>query len=229
MVKKLRLLFFILVIGASYFFIEQNNWVSVARFHQLADENYLYAMLAFSAVYLLVACCNLPGSGPLAISAGFVFGFSSGVVLIVVLSGVGATLSMLAARTFLRSWAQRRLNTFLEKVNRGLATDGMTYLISLRLIPVMPFFVINPVMGLTHISVQRFYLATLIGMLPLTMIYVYLGDSVGAIEELNMRSLLSAELIFTLCLVSILPLVIKRVLQTLGLAMKFDPIMEDSG
>ena len=90
-------------------------------------------------------------------------------------SSIGATLAFLSARFILRDWVQGRLGHRLAALNEGVRRDGAYYLVTLRLLPVLPFWVINLVMGLTPIGTWTFYWASQVGMLPATIVYVYAG------------------------------------------------------
>ncbi|NMU30300.1 TVP38/TMEM64 family protein, partial [Vibrio parahaemolyticus] len=90
-------------------------------------------------------------------------------------STMGATLAFLSSRYLLRDWVQNKFGNKLNAINQGVEKDGAFYLFSLRLIPVFPFFLINLLMGLTPMSIGRFYLTSQIGMLPGTAVYLNAG------------------------------------------------------
>ena len=86
------------------------------------------------------------------------------------------------SRTLFRDWVQRRFYGRLEVIDRGLAREGWLYLLSLRLVPLFPFFVINACMGLTRMPTWRFALISQIGMLPGTLVYVNAGRALAALS-----------------------------------------------
>jgi pyruvate/2-oxoglutarate dehydrogenase complex dihydrolipoamide dehydrogenase (E3) component/uncharacterized membrane protein YdjX (TVP38/TMEM64 family) len=131
--------------------------------------------LAFMAAYIAMAAVSIPGASLLTLAGGAIFGLGQGTVLVSFASSIGATLAFLSARFILRDWVQARLGHRLEGLNQGIRKDGAWYLITLRLLPVLPFWVINLALGLTPIGIWTFYWASQVGMLPATVIYVYAG------------------------------------------------------
>ena len=123
-------------------------------------------------------------------------------------SSIGATLAMLAARFLLRDWVQQRFETYLKTINEGMLKEGGFYLFTLRLVPVIPFFVINLVMGLMPIHWWTFYWVSQIGMLAGTLVFVNAGAELGQIESAG--DILSPMLIGSFILLGIFPLIMKR-------------------
>ena len=140
----------------------------------------------------------------------------------------GATLAFLMSRYFLRESIRARFGDRLPNIEQQLEAEGATYLFTLRLIPAVPFFVINLVMGLTPISVGTFWWVSQIGMLPGTAVFVYAGSSfpeVTAIQEVvtehGLRGLLThsgseinlSNLLFALILLGLFPVILKLVMK----------------
>lgn len=186
---------------------ELKNWIY--WFQTAASKNYPLAVVAFFFSYLFIAAINVPGTGALNLSAGVIFGFFEGLVIVSFASAIGATLSLMLARTVLRAWVQRRFARFSARVNRGIDKSGASYLFTLRMIPVVPYFVINPAFGLTQMSVLKFYIVSQLGMLPLATIYVNLGASVGNLQDITFWGVFTPQLIAALLLLLILPLATK--------------------
>ena len=122
-----------------------------------------------------MAGVSLPGAALWTVAGGAVFGLALGTVLVSFASSIGATLAFLSARFIFRDWVQARLGHRLAALNDGIRRDGARYLITIRLVPVFPFWVVNLVLGLTSIPTWTFYWASQVGMLPATLIYVYAG------------------------------------------------------
>lgn len=210
--KSYKLLAAILVIAVLAVLVSQLNFdtdQAVSWFQAQVEENYFSAALGFFFAYLVVATFNLPGSGALTMAAGLIFGFVHGLVLVSFASTLGATFSMLIARFFLREWVQRRFSGFSRSVNDGIAENGASYLFSLRMIPIIPFFVINPVFGLTRMPVWQFYLVSQLGMLPATAIYVNLGSSVADLDSITLASVFTPEIILAFALLVSFPFISK--------------------
>jgi len=134
-------------------------------------------------------------------------------VIVSFASSIGATAAFLASRFLFRDYVQRRFRDRLRAINRGIERDGAFYLLALRLVPYVPFFVINLAMGVTPIRTKTFYLVSQLGMLPATIVYVNAGTQLAKIESL--RDLASPEIITALVLLSIFPLIAKKVIDIL--------------
>ena len=166
---------------------------------------------AYFALYVAVASLSLPGAAILTLAGGGVFGLGWGLVLVSFASSIGATVSFLAARFVLRDSVQARFGARLADINKGIARDGALYLFSLRLIPVVPFFVINLLMGLTTLRTRTFYIVSQLGMLAGTAVYVNAGTQLAAIASL--KDIASPSLLGAFVLLGIFPLVAKAVMN----------------
>lgn len=138
-------------------------------------------------LYVIVTGLSLPGASVMSLAYGWFFRFWPALLLVSFASTTGATLSFLMSRLFFRDMVQQRFGTRLVKLNAAWERDGPLFLFTLRLIPAVPFFVINVVMGLTPIRTATFYWVSQLGMLPGTMVYVYAGSTVGSLAELSER------------------------------------------
>jgi pyruvate/2-oxoglutarate dehydrogenase complex dihydrolipoamide dehydrogenase (E3) component/uncharacterized membrane protein YdjX (TVP38/TMEM64 family) len=166
---------------------------------------------AFFAVYVAVAALALPGAALLTLAAGAIFGFVWGVVLVSFASSIGATLSFLLARFVLRDWVKSRYAARVDAVDRGIEKEGAFYLFTLRLIPAMPFFVVNVLMGLTSLRTATFYWVSQVGMFAGTLVYVNAGTRLAAID--SPRGILSPALIGAFVLLGVFPLAAKKIIQ----------------
>ncbi len=144
------------------------------------------AMLAgFFALYVLLTALSVPGAALMTLAAGALFGLVRGTLLVSFASTLGATLAFLSSRYLLRDWVQARFGARLAGIDQGMARDGAFYLFSLRLVPAVPFFLINLLMGLTAIRSWTFYWVSQVGMLLGTLVYVNAGTQLGAIRGLG--------------------------------------------
>ncbi|MEI6759395.1 MAG: FAD-dependent oxidoreductase [Betaproteobacteria bacterium] len=167
----------------------------------------------FFALYVAVASLSLPGAAILTLAGGGIFGLGWGLLLVSFASTLGATVSFLAARFVLRDAVQARFGERLAGINQGLARDGALYLFSLRLIPVVPFFVINLAIGLTALRPWTFYWVSQLGMLAGTAVYVNAGTELASISAL--RDVASPGLLGALALLGLFPLLAKAVMLAL--------------
>ncbi len=125
-----------------------------------------WARSVFFVVYALLTALSFPGTVVLTLLAGALFGLVEGTLLVSFSSNIGAVAAMLISRFMLRDWIQRRFGKQITGINKGLARDGSFYLISLRLIPLVPFVLLNPALGLTRVGLWTFWWTTQLGMLP---------------------------------------------------------------
>ncbi len=183
---------------------------SQAAFTALFNAQPLLVTLVFFAVYVAVTALSLPGAAILTLAGGAGFGLLWGTVVVSLASTIGATLAMLAARYLLRDAIQARFGRRLDEVNKGIEKEGAFYLFSLRLIPVVPFFALNLLMGLTRIRTWTYFWVSQIGMFAGTVAYVNAGTQIAKIDSL--QSVLSPGLIGSFVLLGLLPLVVSKVL-----------------
>lgn len=149
---------------------------SQLRAFQVEHPIAIYA-IAFG-IYVAVTGLSLPGATALTLVYGWYFGFAAGVVLVSFASTSGATLAFLSSRYLLRDTVESRYGDSMKTFQKRLADEGAFYLFTLRLIPAVPFFVINLVMGLTPIAARTFWWVSQIGMLAGTVVYIYAGSRV---------------------------------------------------
>lgn len=162
------------------------------------------------AIYVTATALSLPGAAVLTLASGAIFGLGWGLLLASFASSLGALLAFLSARFVLRDWVEQKFGERLKTINSGMKRDGAFYLLSLRLVPILPFFVINLAMGLTQIKSWTFYWISQLGMLLGTLAYVNAGTQLAQIESLN--DVLSANLLGAFALLGIMPLIAKMIL-----------------
>ncbi|CAM6494198.1 Uncharacterized membrane protein YdjX, related to fungal oxalate transporter, TVP38/TMEM64 family [Leclercia adecarboxylata] len=156
-------------------------------------------------LYVLVTTLSLPGAALLTLLGGALFGLWPGILLVSFASTLGATLAMLVSRYLLRDWVQHRFAGQMRTVNDGVARDGAFYLFALRLIPLLPFFVVNLLAGVTRLGVWRYWWVSQLGMLPGAIVYLNAGHQLGQITSLH--DILSPGVVFAFTLLGLLPLI----------------------
>ncbi|MGM0526613.1 MAG: FAD-dependent oxidoreductase [Pseudomonadota bacterium] len=218
--KKLLLLLVILALFVSAFVFDLTQYLSLdvlkeqqQQLNQLFAEHPFAMFGIYFAIYVITTALSLPGAAILTIGSGAIFGLGWGLLLASFASSLGAFLAFLSARFLLRDWVQAKFGDRLKAINRGMERDGAFYLLSLRLVPLFPFFVINLVMGLTKIKTWTFYWVSQLGMLLGTAVYVNAGTQLAQIQSLG--DVVSADLIGAFVLLGIFPLIAKAVLAFL--------------
>ncbi len=167
----------------------------------------------FFLLYLGVTALSLPLAVWLTLAGGALFGFWTGLALVSFASTAGATLAFLAARHLLRDWVRARLGARAGAIDAGLRRDGAFYLFSLRLIPVVPFFAVNLLMGLTPIRTGVFYGVSQLAMLPATAVYVNAGTQIAKIDSLS--GLVSPALLASFAALGLFPWLARLVVGAL--------------
>jgi len=150
-----------------------------------ADRNYPAALAIAFVVYAGAVALSLPGGLVLSLTMGFIFGRWVGTALVVAAATIGATLVFLAARYLFADAARRRLGPLGARINAGFTENAFAYLLFLRLVPLFPFFLVNLAPALTSVPLRTYVLATLVGIIPGTFVYVNLGQALGHIDSLQ--------------------------------------------
>jgi uncharacterized membrane protein YdjX (TVP38/TMEM64 family) len=149
------------------------------------EANYTTAVVLFILLYVAVAGLSLPGATILTLAGGFIFGAGPATLCVNIGATTGATLAFLAARYVLRDWVEERFGRWLDPLQQGFAKNAFNYLLTLRLIPLFPFFVVNLVSGLTRVPVGTYVAATALGIIPGSFVYAYAGRQLGTINSLK--------------------------------------------
>lgn len=139
----------------------------------------------FAAAYVTATALLLPGS-VLTLGAGFAYGPIVGTLLVSPISILAATVSFLLARFVARGWVSRKVarDPRFSAIDAAVGTSGFKIVALLRLSPVLPFSALNYALGLTRVSLRDYVLGSWLGMLPGTVLYVYLGSLVTSASEL---------------------------------------------
>ncbi|AVF59611.1 TVP38/TMEM64 family protein [Vibrio sp. CCB-PB317] len=175
------------------------------------DQNFVFSAAIYFFAYIAITAFSIPGAAVVTLLGAALFGFWTSLLLVSFASTMGATLAFLSSRYLLRDWVQNKFGNKLIAINQGVEKDGAFYLFSLRLIPVFPFFLINLLMGLTPMSVGRFYLTSQVGMLPGTAVYLNAGTQLATIESLS--GIVSPAVLASFALLGLFPIITKWVMN----------------
>ena len=181
------------------------------RLLAFTDANYGTAVVSFIVSYCVVTGLSLPGAAILTLGGGFLFGSVLGTVFVNVGATTGATLAFLAARYLLRDWVEQKFGDRLQPIQEGFAKNAFSYLMTLRLIPLFPFFLVNMVSGLTRVNLGTYVVATALGIIPGSFVYAYAGRQLGTIDSLKEIASPNVLLAFTLLgLLALVPVVYRK-------------------
>lgn len=182
-----------------------------AGLSELVERRPAAAIGGFFFVYIAITALSLPGAAIMTLAAGAIFGLLVGTLIVSFASAIGASLAFLSSRFVLRDWVMARFGKRVEAIDRGIVKDGIFYLLTLRLIPAFPFFLINLAMGLTKMRLATFYVVSQIGMLLGTVVYVNAGTQLAAIGDTG--DILSPALIGSFILLGLFPLVARWIIR----------------
>jgi pyruvate/2-oxoglutarate dehydrogenase complex dihydrolipoamide dehydrogenase (E3) component/uncharacterized membrane protein YdjX (TVP38/TMEM64 family) len=216
--RKLLLLIALAVGIGAFFFFDLGQYLSLeylkqsqARFDALYASQPLQVALVYFLIYVTATSLSLPGATIITLAGGAIFGLFWGTLIVSFASSIGATLAFLVSRFVLRSSIESKFGNRLAEINKGIQKDGAFYLFTLRLIPVVPFFVINLVMGLTQMKARTFYWVSQLGMFAGTLVYVNAGTQLGKLESL--KGILSPGLLGSFVLLGLFPLMARKMVE----------------
>ena len=197
-------------------------------------DHLVFAVLIYMAIYIGVVALSLPGAGILSIAGGFIFGWALSGTVTIFAATIGAIIVFQIVKTSLGATIAERAGPFVKKLSDGFAKDAFNYLLFLRLVPAFPFFAINAVAGLVKVDLRTYAVATLLGIIPGSYAFAWLGRGLGSIIEaqttthdacvvakgatncpfeISASSLVTPQLLIALALlgvVSIIPVVLKN-------------------
>ena len=214
---KLILIIAIALIIGLMLYIGPEKYLDIAFIKSKLDQLIAYqeahpllSILIFSAIYIAVTAASIPGALVLTLCCGAIFGFIAGTFIALVSATIGATLAFLVARYLFDDWVQAKMGERVAKIRENFRAEGALYLFSMRLVPVIPFFAINLLMGLTSIKTTAYFFASLLGMAPGSMVFVNAGTQLAKIDSL--KGLLSPGLIASFVLLAVFPYAAKFLL-----------------
>ena len=173
----------------------------------------LTAAALYFAGYVLATALSVPGALIITLAGGAVFGLGWGLLIVSFASTLGATLAFWVSRFLLRDWVESRWGERLAEIQAGVDKEGAYYLLTLRLMPVVPFFLINLLMGLTRMKTWTYYWVSQVGMLAGTAVVVNAGTQLAQLD--SAQGIFSPMLLGSLLLLSVFPLLARRVVHAL--------------
>ena len=178
------------------------------------QDRYWLSVTAYIALYIAAIALSLPAGLVLTLGGGFLFGAIAGALYVMIGATTGAAIAFLSARYVLGNRVQEKYGDALKKFNEEFKRNGTSYLLTLRLIPIFPFFLINLLAGLTRVSLKTFVWTTALGIMPATVVFAFSGKQLSSVSRAS--DLLSREiaLVFVaLGLLALAPAIYKRVIR----------------
>jgi len=222
--KKNILIQAVLIIGgivgalALVYFSGIGNYVTLARIQEksaalkhIVDDNYVHAMVVYVFAVTLLIGATLPIVGLLTMLGAYLFGFIPGFVAALLGASLGSTLSFLIIRYAVGSLIRNRYKVRLERFNEKIKAYGYSYLLTLQILSVIPYVMINTLAALTDVSTFTLFWTTFVGSMPLIFIYALAGRQLGTMSTVSDIFSPQIMLIFGLfALVALLPIVVRH-------------------
>ncbi len=194
------------------------NYITLAQLQdkrehlmQFVDTHYIAAVLSFMGIYIFVVTIGLPIAALLTIVGGFLFGVFPGALYANIGATIGAIFFFLMVRYSLGTAIQERYKKQLESFNEELNKYGVSYLVAIRFMALIPFFIQNIVIGLTNIPLKTFVWTTMIGILPASFVFAYAGRQLATIS--SMRDIFSWHILLAfglLAFFAVVPILVQR-------------------
>ena len=209
------LLFLIVLSIGLFLFTDVRDYFSFSFIAENRDavlgvvrEHLVLSIGVFFVVYVILVAVSFPGAAILTIAAGTLFGLVTGTVIVSFASTIGAACATAAARFVFADTVERRFGPRLRRIQDMVEKNTIPALLALRLSPVFPFFLVNLAMGLTRMRIVPYMVVSMIGMLPGTVLYVYVGRQIADIQSPG--DIVSFEVVVSLLLLACFPIVMRR-------------------
>ena len=214
---KIILVVVIVIIAAILLYVGPEKYLNLDFIKSKLDDltayreaNPLKTALIYSAIYIAAVAASIPGALVLTLLGGAIFGFLAGTAIVLVSATIGATIAFLVARYLFDDLVREKMGDRVARIRESFRKEGALYLFSMRLVPVIPFFAINLLMGLTSIRTATYFVASLVGMAPGTMVFVNAGTQLAQLD--SVKGLLSPGLIASFVLLAVFPYIAKWLL-----------------
>ena len=224
--KLIKISLIILIVSAIVIIYKFNvttyfSFATIKKYHIIwsgyVTSNYVLAVISFMLICMLITASSIPGIVLLIILGGFLFGKYAATIMVVISTTFGAMVPYFIARFLLGDYVTRKILHRIKFMESKLHQNQFFYIMSLRFIPLIPFWLANLAAGAFNVRSGTFFLATLIGMIPVTFIYTTIGERLNVIiktgNNLNIGNFLDVKMLvalFVLAMLVLLPTIIRR-------------------
>lgn len=219
--SKLIIIISMVVVGLSLKYFNCSQFLSltwlhehIAQLKELVAHHYWYAVGIYCLSYIAVCLFALPGTTACMVAGGMLFGIIPGIILINISATLGATLLFLISRFVVGDVVQQRYKTKLEIFNQELDHYGYFYLLTLRIIGLLPFGFLNILAGVTQVSTRTFMWTTSLGIIPLSLLSAYTGNELShalLLKDIWTYPVMCATGLFVVMRVGLVPVVIQTI------------------
>lgn len=202
------IIFIISITGIDFISFINSNLAFIRNF---VDNYPLQSKIIYFFSYIIMTSISLPVAGLLGLLSGMIFNLVDAVILVSFASSIGAVLSFWLSRYLFRNYFKHKYSKYYNIINNGFIVNGAAYLFSIRMCMLFPYFITNPLVGLTTIKTWVYYTVTQIGMFPSTVIVIMLGGKLN--EYITSGITIDKEIVFLLLLLGLIPLLSKYVFR----------------
>lgn len=205
------------VLGGERYLSLETLTIHYQNLQAFTQQHYLLSVFIFMLSYIIIVAFSIPGATIMTLLGGFLFGVFFGSIWTVLAATMGATITYLAVRMAFAENLKHKASGSIAKMRDGFQQNEFNYLLFLRLLPIFPFFIINIAAGVLGVSLRHFFAGTLLGIIPGTFIYAWVGNGLGfALEQghtLNLKVIFSPQILLPICalaLLSLVPIIYKK-------------------
>ena len=191
-----KVVIILLLIIATFGLIFFSEWISFealkenrAEISEFRDKNFTLSIVIFWVFYVILVVFSLPGAAVASVSGGFLFGLGAGLLINITAASTGAALLFLLVRYGMASFKYIKSNTlnsnFVIQIKNALVTNQISIMLTLRLVPVVPFFLANILPALVGVRLFNFIWTTIIGIIPGGIVFTWIGVGVGEVFDRN--------------------------------------------
>ena len=207
MSKRRLILAALTVIMAITLFFTVDIATVIGLLQEVQQHSPFVTGLIFVAIFVVSTVLGLPTAALLTIASGMLFGFVKGVLLTSLGAGISMISSFLFARYLFHSFIQHRFASSIVMINEGIEKEGILYLFFLRMVPGVPFSIMNMGFGLTHMPLLPYWIVSQIAMIPITLLLVNAG--IGVADITSIQGVLTLRTIVSLAGIALIPVVLK--------------------
>lgn len=221
--KKYIPLLCIVVLTFVGIYLDVQSYLSLEAFRlhqvmidQYMQEHYLLFILGYCMAYITIVGLSIPGASFMTLLGGILLGQWVGTMVVVISATIGASVIFISAKMASSNLIKQQAGPWIKKMQEGFEEDGFFYLLTIRLIPLFPFFIVNLASALFQISLRQFALATFFGIIPGTFVYVSIGVALREVihqSDLSLKIALEPKVLMALfgfAILSLLPVIYKR-------------------
>lgn len=198
--------------GLSNYLTLENLQKYRSNLEYFVNNNFILASLFYILIYIIVVMLSIPGASVMSLAGGYFFKLFPGILYINFAAVMGATFAFLIARYIMGNYIQKKYADKLKIFNEEMDKNGHLYLLTLRFIPIFPFFMVNIFAALSNVKISTFIWTTAVGIFPASIVFTYAGKTLHNIRSLD--EVISKEVFIAFVLLGILsqiPNLIKRI------------------